>query len=222
MAQKSRPSGNAARWDGARVSRSVRQQSILQVAARLFRQRGYHGTSIRDIGAEAGVTSAALYRHFENKDAILEAALWEFARHVRAASLAAIDAAEPSPRAVLRELVRAFVRVALEERDFLAAYLYEARHLKPEVYAEMQRSDRAYRDRWMHQLCLCRPELSETRAATVARVAVMMASHGCLEDPELDAEQLTDLLVDMAVAAMLESFPPVGSRRPASAARTSE
>jgi len=186
------------------VVRSPRKQAILRAAARLFRERGYHGTSIRDIGAAAGVTSAALYRHFANKDQVLEIALWDFARHVATASQEALEEAVRSPRESLRELVHAFARVALEERDFLAAYLYEARHLQPEVFAEMQRSDRAYRDLWTHQLRQGRPELSETRARTMAHIAMMMTAHGCLEDPELDTEQLADLVTNMAVASMLE------------------
>lgn len=192
---------------GSRRGRAVhspRKQAILRAAARLFRERGYHGTSIRDIGAAAGVSSAALYRHFANKDQVLEIAVWDFARHVAAASQEALEGAVRSPRESLRDLVHAFARVALEERDFLAAYLYEARHLQPEVFAEMQRSDHAYRDLWTHQLRLGRSGLSETRARTMARVAIMMTAHGCLEDPELDTEQLTDLLTHMAVAAMFE------------------
>ena len=189
---------------GGATLHGPRKQAILSAAVRLFRERGYHGTSIRDIGAAAGVTSAALYRHFANKDQVLEIALWDFARHVAAASQEALEGAVRSPRESLRELVHAFARLALEERDFLAAYLYEARHLQPEVFAEMQRSDRAYRDLWTHQLRLGRPELSETRARTMARVAMMMTAHGCLEDPELDTEQLADLVTNMAVSAMFE------------------
>jgi AcrR family transcriptional regulator len=182
---------------------SRRKRSILKGAVRLFLQRGYHGTSIRDIGAAAGVTSAALYRHFANKDAVLETALWEFARHVAEASRNVVEQEGQSPRESLQALVRAFAEAALQERDFLAAYLFEARNLRTEVFAEMQRSEREYRDMWMHHLRVARPELSETAARAMVRAALLMVAHGCLEDPELDTGRLADLLAGMAVTAML-------------------
>ena len=44
---------------------------ILLAGLALFGDRGYHGTSIRDIAAEAGMQSASLYSHFASKEAIL-------------------------------------------------------------------------------------------------------------------------------------------------------
>lgn len=51
--------------------RTDTRERILEVAARLFSERGFAGTSIRDIAGELGVTKAALYYHFPSKDAIL-------------------------------------------------------------------------------------------------------------------------------------------------------
>ncbi|HEX7589690.1 MAG TPA: helix-turn-helix domain-containing protein [Demequinaceae bacterium] len=51
--------------------RTDTRQRILEVAARLFSERGFAGTSIRDIADALGVTKAALYYHFPSKDAIL-------------------------------------------------------------------------------------------------------------------------------------------------------
>lgn len=51
--------------------RTDTHERILEVAARLFSERGFAGTSIRDIADALGVTKAALYYHFPSKDAIL-------------------------------------------------------------------------------------------------------------------------------------------------------
>jgi AcrR family transcriptional regulator len=51
--------------------RTDTRQRILEVAARLFSEQGFAGTSIRDIADALGVTKAALYYHFPSKDAIL-------------------------------------------------------------------------------------------------------------------------------------------------------
>lgn len=50
-----------------------RQRKIIEAARRLFARYGYGGTSISMIAAETGLTKAALYHHFENKEAIYRA-----------------------------------------------------------------------------------------------------------------------------------------------------
>jgi AcrR family transcriptional regulator len=49
------------------------KQKILDVSIDLFAERGYDRASIRDISKAVGITESAVYRHYENKDAILEA-----------------------------------------------------------------------------------------------------------------------------------------------------
>ena len=44
---------------------------ILETALEHFAEHGFHGTSIRDIGAGAGITSATLYSHYASKEEIL-------------------------------------------------------------------------------------------------------------------------------------------------------
>jgi AcrR family transcriptional regulator len=51
--------------------RTDTRERILEVSARMFSERGFAGTSIRDIADALGVTKAALYYHFPSKDAIL-------------------------------------------------------------------------------------------------------------------------------------------------------
>lgn len=48
---------------------------ILNAAEALFAERGLAGTAVRDIAAEAGLTAASLYNHFESKEALYEAVL---------------------------------------------------------------------------------------------------------------------------------------------------
>jgi AcrR family transcriptional regulator len=52
-------------------AQSGTKRAILDIAGDLFAQHGYDGTSIRDIASALGTSKAALYYHFENKDAIL-------------------------------------------------------------------------------------------------------------------------------------------------------
>ena len=49
---------------------SPRRRQIWEIAARLFARNGYRGTSIRDIGEQAGVLGGSLYHHIKSKDAL--------------------------------------------------------------------------------------------------------------------------------------------------------
>ncbi|HEY4691409.1 MAG TPA: TetR/AcrR family transcriptional regulator [Anaerolineae bacterium] len=51
------------------------REAIVAAAARLFSQKGYKGVSIRDIAQACGMTNAALYYHFENKEDLYLAVL---------------------------------------------------------------------------------------------------------------------------------------------------
>src|SRR5690349_12874152 len=48
-----------------------RKAQIAQVAAELFCARGFHGVGLDEIAAAVGISAPAVYRHFENKYAIL-------------------------------------------------------------------------------------------------------------------------------------------------------
>ena len=64
----------AGRDSGGSESESTRER-ILDVAERLFAQRGLAGTAVRDIAREAGLTAPSLYNHFDGKQALYEAVL---------------------------------------------------------------------------------------------------------------------------------------------------
>lgn len=52
-----------------------RRQQILQTAMSLFAQRGFKGTTTKEIARAAGVSEAMVFRHFENKEALYDAIL---------------------------------------------------------------------------------------------------------------------------------------------------
>ncbi|HET8591448.1 MAG TPA: TetR/AcrR family transcriptional regulator [Nakamurella sp.] len=65
------PAGPSRRRGGTR-------QEIVDVAMRLFAERGYDKTSLREIADEVGVTKAALYYHFRTKDDIVRSAMQSY------------------------------------------------------------------------------------------------------------------------------------------------
>jgi len=71
-----------------------RQPELLDAAARLFRERGYAGTTMRDIAAAAGMLAGSIYYHFPNKDSLLIAVYTVGVRRITAAVALAVDRVE--------------------------------------------------------------------------------------------------------------------------------
>ena len=90
--------------------------SILETSAKLFGEKGYKGVSIRDIAQACGLTNAALYYHFKNKDDLYLAVLQD--AHERA--VATLDEAARSGgslRSRLKQLVDRYFEVMLAQRQ---------------------------------------------------------------------------------------------------------
>ena len=90
--------------------------SILDTAAKLFSQKGYRGVSIRDIAQACGMTNAALYYHFENKEDLYLAVLRRSHEKIMA-SIAARGNGDRDLRARLKRLVLAYADVMCEQRQ---------------------------------------------------------------------------------------------------------
>ena len=108
-----------------------RREDLLRVCARLFREKGFDGTSIRDISDAAGMHSGSPFYHFKTKQemlvAVMEQGLAEGLKH-----LEAVAGLKLAPREKFRKLVRAHLETLCGEgRDFIPVMLYDWRSLTP-------------------------------------------------------------------------------------------
>ena len=55
-----------------KIAKPSKRQIILEEAAKLFKDKGYGGTSMRDIAGQVGMEAASMYNHIKSKDEILE------------------------------------------------------------------------------------------------------------------------------------------------------
>jgi AcrR family transcriptional regulator len=108
-----------------------RRGDLLRVCARLFREKGFDGTSIRDISHAAGMHSGSPFYHFKTKQEMLVAVmgqgLEEGLRH-----LEAVAALKLPPAEKFRKLVRAHLETLCGDgHDFIPVMLYDWRSLTP-------------------------------------------------------------------------------------------
>jgi len=108
-----------------------RRDDLLRVCARLFREKGFDGTSIRDISQAAGMHSGSPFYHFKTKQdmlvAVMEQGLTEGLRH-----LEAVAALKISPAEKFKRLVRVHLEtICGDGHDFIPVMLYDWRSLTP-------------------------------------------------------------------------------------------
>ena len=178
-----------------------RREEILTAAASLFAQRGFHGVSIDDIGAAAGMSGPGIYRHFPSKEAVLAQMLLDISERLldeggRRASAAA-DADE-----ALDALLGWHVSFALGQPDLITVQGRELANVPEPARRQIRRLQRLYVEEWVTVLS----ELSPNAAQASLRAAVH-AMFGLLNSTphsasELPAEAVAELLRTMARAAL--------------------
>jgi AcrR family transcriptional regulator len=91
-------------------SSRVGKQYILETAEQLFTERGFRATSIRDIAQACGVTNAALYYHFPDKEAMFAEVMNRHAQRISERMEAAAQSAD-SPRQQVAAILLEYTRI---------------------------------------------------------------------------------------------------------------
>jgi AcrR family transcriptional regulator len=107
------------------------KEDVVRAAGRLFAERGYHGTSMRDLGSELGLLGSSLYSHVSSKQDLLVEVVEDGARLFEASAEAALTV-DGSASDRLRALIAGHVDVILDNVDVARTFLNEARMLDPE------------------------------------------------------------------------------------------
>jgi AcrR family transcriptional regulator len=125
-----------------------RRSELTRQAARLFAEKGYHGTSVGDIAEAMGVQAPSLYEYIGAKEDLL----YETMRDGAAAFHAALDAIpEELPVAArIHAALRAHLRVVAEQLDVATVFVKEWQYLegarREEIVAERRRYEERIRE----------------------------------------------------------------------------
>lgn len=123
--------------------RPRRRDDLVRAAARLFSERGYHGTSMQHLGEALGLQRGSLYAHIGSKEELLRAVVLEGAERFLARAEAA--AGRPgSARTRLTELLCGHIEIVVGHLDAATVFLNEWRYLSDGARAEVK----AMRDRY--------------------------------------------------------------------------
>lgn len=173
---------------------SSRRSELTRQAARLFAQKGYHGTSIGDLAEAMGVQKGSLYAHIESKAELL----WEVAHDGAVAFHEALDAVPDDLNATekIRLSLRAHLRVIAEQLDVATVFIREWRYLDGERRDEFVAERRRYEERFRalfregRDLGELRTDLDDATATLLALSAANWA-YTWLR-PGVDTDELAD------------------------------
>jgi TetR/AcrR family transcriptional regulator, cholesterol catabolism regulator len=183
---------------------STRKSELTRQAARLFAEKGYHGTSIGDLAQAMGVQKGSLYAHIESKADLL----WEVARDGAAAFHSALDEIPDEVKALekIRLALRAHLRVVAEQLDVATVFIREWRYLEGDRRDEFVAERRRYEERFRalfregRELGELRTDLDDATATLLALSAANWA-YTWLR-PGTD----TDALADRFFATLLDGM----------------
>ena len=187
------------------TAKADRRQRYLDAAAELFAARGYAGVSIEELGAAAGVSGPALYRHFRGKEDVLAELLVSASERLLDGATATI-AAGADAASTLADLVAFHADFALAERDVIRVQDRELVHLAEDASRRVRSLQRRYVEAWADVLVAARPDLGRDEAV-VRLHAVFGLLNATPTTPGLEAMgDPVGLLAGMALAAL--SGPP--------------
>jgi TetR/AcrR family transcriptional regulator, cholesterol catabolism regulator len=132
------------------VVETARRREIEDVASSLFRERGYAGTSVRDIARAMDIQGASLYAHVASKQDVLRAIVERMASRFEHAADGAtsIDGAAADPPGRLDALVRSHVEVVTDDPERATVFVHDWRSLDSDSRARMAKRRDAYERRF--------------------------------------------------------------------------
>ncbi|HZQ80400.1 MAG TPA: TetR/AcrR family transcriptional regulator [Gaiellaceae bacterium] len=183
---------------------SARREELTRIAARLFAERGYQGTSLADLADELGVQKPSLYHHIDSKEDLLWEVAWEGAESFHAA-LDAVPADAPVTERI-RLALRAHLAVVSRQLDVATVFVREWRYLSGERRERFVAERRRYEER-IRELFREGVEGSELRTdLDVATAALLFLSAANWAYTWLRAGSGTDELADRLFAALLDGM----------------
>ena len=181
---------------------SARRNELTRTAARLFAEKGYHGTSIGDLAQALGVQKGSIYAHMESKADLL----WDVASEGAAAFHAALDTVPDEGPVVerIRAALRAHLRVVAEQLDVATVFVREWRYLEGERREEFVAERRRYEERIRalfregRDLGELRSDLDDSTAALLALSAANWAYTWLQPGRDTDAlaDRFYEILLD--------------------------
>lgn len=199
------------------AERGATRERILSTAGRLFAERGYHGATIDELGAAAGISGPGLYKHFPNKEALLGELLVGCSRRLLDGGRARLAQGHGARQgdgddgdgdgATLRRLVDFHLAFALSEPELIVVQDRDWGRLCESDRRSVRRLQRAYVELWTSVLQRLRPDLDHEHARACVQAVFGLMNSTPHTVGNLPGAQLEPLLRNLALSALLGTAP---------------
>ena len=183
----------------------------MSAAATLFALEGFNRVSLEDLGAAAGVSGPAVYRHFAGKQAVLGALLLSVSQNLLDGGRRVV-ADSDGALAALGGLVAFHVDFALSNPDVIRVQDQDFSNLAGEDQAEVRTLQRNYVELWVDVLAGLHEgtEASELRMRAHATFGLINSTPHSVRSPgrRMGVRRARPLLQSMALAALLAPAAP--------------
>ena len=124
-----------------------RRVEIIEIAAKLFKIKGFTATTMRDIAEQVGMEAASMYNHIKSKDEILQAICFKISNEY-ISQLNTIENQIKSPVEKIKELIRLHVRIIITDIDSISVANNEWKHLSEDALTAFKDARRDYEQRF--------------------------------------------------------------------------
>jgi AcrR family transcriptional regulator len=198
-----------------------RREQLIRAALEVFQEKGFHATTVRDIGRAAGLTQGTIYNYVRSKEDILFLVCDRvIAQYISSMEEAAAATGDPAAR--LREALRGVTRVMIEQKGAILLVYHESHNLD----RRSLRSLLARVQGWINQFeelvadGLGRGSLPKAKLNLLTNIVTFLPTLIALRawslPKDLTADQYTDALVEF----MMRGLGLLPVERTASARRT--
>jgi len=195
------------------VSQRRRAPQIIEAAARVFAERGFHGATTQDIADVLGIRQASLYYYFSSKEAALELVCLKGVEGFFDAAKA-IAAQKRSARERLSLLIKSHLSPLVDRANFVKVFLNERQHLPAESRRRIGRWSRGL-ERIFEQVVREGVENGEFRPNLDVRLATLAILGMCNAAPSWHVKEgrpVADIAAEFA-ALVLDGVGQVPRRR---------
>ena len=126
-----------------KTKKSAKRELILAEAAKLFKDRGYSGTSMRDLAGQVGMEAASMYNHIKSKDELLDTICFRIS-DTYISQLAEIERTAIPYGEKIKSLVRLHIRLMVEDSAAVSVANHDWKYLPEPRLTEFKQARKNY------------------------------------------------------------------------------
>lgn len=189
---------------GDTQSRHSRRELLLDAAADLFLHHPYDSVTVGMVATKAGISGPGLYRHFQNKQALLIAVVEEGLQELHQFARSTVDG-EADPRAALEAMVDFHVRSVIAEPPRTLIFMKNEHAFPESDRRRIRREMNLYAQEWVLIVLQLRPDLSEPQVRLLTQAVFSMLNSVATLNKGLDQQEIVATMSTAAIQALTSS-----------------